>query len=69
MKTPAAIDIERGYYTCTRCGEKMVTAVITDAAGRARLHTEPLYCPRCATTAQREKAWKRFLELKEQYGA
>jgi hypothetical protein len=60
----AQVEIVRGFYTCIKCGNSMLTALVTERGGRLVLHLEPLYCPRCVSESERQKAWKRLRDLR-----
>jgi DNA-directed RNA polymerase subunit RPC12/RpoP len=62
-----SVTVEKGFYTCVRCGDHMLTAVVTDDSGRLLLHLEPLYCPECADKKERQDAWRRLAELKRRH--
>ena len=50
------MEIERGFYTCIRCGNQMLTLLLTACEGRQILHMEPLVCPHCGTEKEKKEA-------------
>lgn len=62
-----SVFVERGFYTCVRCGQHMITAIVANDRGRLVLKMEPLYCPECANEKDRRDAWRRLRTLKREY--
>jgi len=52
----ATVELEKGFYTCIRCGSAMLTLLVTACGGRQILHMEPLVCPHCGTQKEKREA-------------
>ena len=50
------VEIMRGFYTCIRCGNPMLTLLLTACGERQILHMAPLVCPHCSTEKEKKEA-------------
>jgi len=56
--TKHGLDVElvKGFYTCIRCGNAMLTLLLTACGGRQVIHMIPLVCPHCGREAEKREA-------------
>ena len=50
------VELVRGFYACIRCGNPMLTLLLTACGGRQIVHMEPLVCPHCGTREEKREA-------------